>query len=562
MKLNQYQWDPENDFIAAGAFAEVYKARDRNNSNRYVALKIYKEGVAQGSIGNSTSNNKYSLEQEFKKVDGLSHTNIISYYGMDYIKHQDALGRSLSYPVIIMEYASGGTLLEYLQTNPEDQTIEKIIRGIIEGVHYLHSEGTVHRDLKPGNILITTNRRGEPIPKITDFGISKDTLEENLEETRTEAVGTPHYMAPEQFFKNRFGLNGEIGEQADIWAVGVIVYRILTGIRPFGHNSNDYEEIRDSIVNTSPDLSVVPPKYRSLVNSCLKKNAAERPQTAAEILSKIEEPPKLEEDATMFSPLAEEDVTVINPPITEKPKRKTTAKNKIVPAIIGLIAVMGITGFFLGGDKEEISQLAVVKLDGKYGYIDKEGKEVIEFKYDAAWCMSEGMGLVSSKGKWGFINKDGDLIIDFMYDAAHPFSEDLAAVELNGKWGFIDKNGQLKIPLVYEGARSFSGGMAPVKTDELWGYIDKNNQMLIPPQYESAYPFAEGLAVVRMEGKEGFINQKGEVVIPATYDLALEFSDGLAAVAKDSKWGFIDKTGKQIIPLTYDNTWGFSEGLA
>lgn len=561
MELNQYHWDPNADFIAAGAFAEVYRARDRNNSNRFVALKIYKEGVAQGTLGNSSSN-KYSLEKEFKKVDGLSHTNIISYYGLDYIKYQDALGRSVSYPVIIMEFAGGGTLLEYMKSNPTEEAIEKIIRGIIEGVHYLHSEGTLHRDLKPGNILITKNRRGEPIPKITDFGISRDTLEENLEETRTEAVGTPHYMAPEQFFKNRFGLNGEISEQTDIWAVGVIVYRILTGTRPFAHGSNDYEEIRDSIVNSSPDLSAVPVKYRSLISSSFQKNAIDRPKTAAELLQKIEEPLEKEEDATMISPLPEEDLTILTPPVQKKTEKNATAKKRIIPAIVALLIIMGATGFLLGGEKEKISELAVVKYRGNYGYIDKEGNEVIGFKYDAAWCMSEGMGLVNSDGKWGFINEEGELIIDFIYDAAHSFSEDLAAVELNGKWGFIDSEGGLEIPLSYDEAGSFSNGKAPVKINGVWGYIDKGNQVVIPPEYESAYPFSEGLAVVRVNGKEGFINENGQMVIPPQYDYALQFSEGLAAVAQESKWGFIDKNGNQIIPPTYDNTWGFSEGLA
>src|SRR5690554_6656305 len=111
MKLGNYEWDPDHDLIAAGAFAEVFRARDINTAGRTVALKIYKEAVAK-DISGSSGQKKYTLEQEFRNVDGLSHTNIIAYYGLDYIHGQDAMGRQTSYPVLIMEYAEGGTLTD------------------------------------------------------------------------------------------------------------------------------------------------------------------------------------------------------------------------------------------------------------------------------------------------------------------------------------------------------------------------------------------------------------------------------------------------------------------
>src|SRR5690554_1173376 len=111
MRLGNYEWDPDADLIAAGAFAEVFRARDMNTAGRTVALKIYKEAVAKGSSG-SSGQKKYTLEQEFRNVDGLSHTNIIAYYGLDYIHGQDAMGRQTSHPVLVMEYAEDGTLTD------------------------------------------------------------------------------------------------------------------------------------------------------------------------------------------------------------------------------------------------------------------------------------------------------------------------------------------------------------------------------------------------------------------------------------------------------------------
>ena len=276
MKLGNYEWDPEADQIAEGAFAEVFRARDTNTASRTVALKIYREAVAKDTSG-SSGQKKYTLEKEFRNVNGLSHTNIITYYGLDYIHGQDAMGRQTSYPVLIMEYAEDGTLSDFLKTNPDNATIGKLIRDITLGVGYLHSEGILHRDLKPGNILITKNRRNEPVAKITDFGISRDLLtDKTLEQSFTEGVGTPHYMAPEQFFKRAYGLNGELSERTDIWALGVVVYRMVTGMMPFGDGEKDYERVRDSITGSAPDFDKVPMAYRRLLEKGLAKNAADR----------------------------------------------------------------------------------------------------------------------------------------------------------------------------------------------------------------------------------------------------------------------------------------------
>ena len=477
MKLNHYEWDPKEDLIAEGSFAEVFKARDQNNPERFVALKIYKEGVAKGS-SNGSIDNKYTLEKEFQKVDGLSHTNIISYYGLDYIRSADALGRSVSYPVLIMEYASEGTLLQFLATNPEEKVVDKLIRQIIEGVGYLHREGTIHRDLKPGNILITKNRRDEPLAKITDFGISEDTIEENLEESLTEGVGTPHYMAPEQFYKKKFGVNGEINEQTDIWALGVIIYRILAKKRPFGHQSKDYETIREEILNADPDYSLIPPKYLSLVKSCLQKKAIDRPKTAKNLLEKLTEKQVIEEENTVIRPPDEEDATIVAPPPSTTSNLQESGKGKKSRLkIIGIVLLVIIaSGTFIALNKEEseeTTELAVVRLNNKFGYINKDGEKIIPVKYDGAWAMSEGLGLVQVDSKWGFIDKSGEEVIEMKYDDALPFAEDMAPVKLNGKWGFIDKEGDTKIPLVYDGARAFSEDLAPIQINEKWGYVNK-----------------------------------------------------------------------------------------
>ena len=159
MKLNQYEWDPQTDKIGSGAFAEVFKATDQRGDP--VAIKVYTEAVINSSTSGSFKG-RYTLENEFAKGRDLSHTNIIRYIGLDYIIHTDVMQRELSYPVLVMEYADGGSLEGWLQSSfpPDADEAVKVITGIFRGLDYLHDQGIIHRDLKPANILFKSDRKG------------------------------------------------------------------------------------------------------------------------------------------------------------------------------------------------------------------------------------------------------------------------------------------------------------------------------------------------------------------------------------------------------------------
>src|ERR1700761_8161169 len=127
MKLNQYEWDPENDVIGHGAFAEVFRAKD--NNGHYAALKIYREAIVKGSTGGAFQS-KYTLEEEYKKGELLAHTNVIRYINLDYIVHVDSMQRTVSYPVLVMEYADAGNLSDWLKstTTPTEAEAIRTIR--------------------------------------------------------------------------------------------------------------------------------------------------------------------------------------------------------------------------------------------------------------------------------------------------------------------------------------------------------------------------------------------------------------------------------------------------
>jgi len=621
MKLSHYEWDPEKDLIAEGASAEVFKAKDTNSQNRYVALKIYKEAVIKGVTG-SSSQKKYTLEKEFDKIDGLSHTNIISFYGLDYLRHIDVLGRSSSNPIIIMEYASEGTLHDIIKTNPSPKVINSIIEDILRGVGYLHSEGIIHRDLKPGNILISKNRKGKFIAKITDFGISRDILSnEKIEQSFTEGVGTPHYMAPEQFFKKKFGLKGEISERTDIWAIGVVIYRLLTGKLPFGHGSKDYELIRDAIVTDEPDYGIIASGYKTGLMSCFQKEAVKRPKTVQELLElfkseeevdfeeiKIDQSKKLvnlnkdgeivekpieKETIIEFNNVVDEEETIFPSNVNSDSQIKIL-KKQVEPKInrynkkhkiLLIILLVFLTGTVLYANRYNIVMLkydeigpfgydsnftstARARLDTKWGLIDKKGKVIVPLKYeDIDDSFKKNHIPAKWNGKWGLVNKKDEIMIPFKYEDFHwEFYEGFFAAKLNGKWGLVREKDKIVVPFKYDDiSPSPSEGLVAAKLNGKWGFIGDNENMNIPFKYENTHKrFYEGLVAAELNGKWGFIDKNGKVVIPFQYSdvKPFSFSEGLVAVKLNYKWGYIDKNGKTIIPFKYDYAIKFSNGTA
>lgn len=179
------------------------------------------------------------------------------------------------------------------------------------------------------------------------------------------------------------------------------------------------------------------------------------------------------------------------------------------------------------------SRLTRIEKDGKYGFADELGVEVIPCNWD-----------------W----------------AASTFYDDMVVVQdSNKKWGYIDKNGKNIIPCQWEEALSFHEGLAAVKNDyNEWGYINKDNNVIIPFQWKSASIFLEGLAYVKdSDNHYGYIDTTGMVVISCKWKWAKWFSEGLAAVQDaNNKWGYIDKTGNLVIPCQWDLARDFKGGIA
>lgn len=220
--------------------------------------------------------------------------------------------------------------------------------------------------------------------------------------------------------------------------------------------------------------------------------------------------------------------------------------------------------------------LAEVIKDGKCGFIDKYGNEVIPCEYlsedDPFHGFYDGLAVVHKDfDKSIIINKDGNQAFALNYDWAENFSEGYAVVSKNKKMGYIDKNGKEIVPCTYDLAYAFSEGMAAVYKGNKYGYIDTKGNVVIPFEYqtEDEMPsgFHDGLAYVYKNGKYGYIDKKGNVVVPYKYDIAYPFSEGMAVVAKKVasdvyRYGYIDTSGNEVIKCEYREANSFSEGYA
>jgi hypothetical protein len=199
--------------------------------------------------------------------------------------------------------------------------------------------------------------------------------------------------------------------------------------------------------------------------------------------------------------------------------------------------------------------MGVVRLGGNYGAVDRTGNMSVGAAFAGMSQFTDGVsaalinqavggGLVATA--WGFIDKEGKYLIQPRFESVTPFGEGLIGVrKLGGAWGYIDIKNQQVIPPQFQEVGAFSEGLAAAKDKSLrWGFIDKTGKFVIAPQFIAANAFSEGLAAVFKDNKWGFVDKTGKFVIPPKFDGATQFNDGLVLVKNAEKESYADKTGK------------------
>ncbi|HEY7152976.1 MAG TPA: protein kinase, partial [Gemmataceae bacterium] len=260
--------------LGRGGMGVVYKAR-QIKANRLVALKM----ILAGSYADEDQLERFRSEAE--AIARLQHPHIVQVF--DVGEHEEQ-------PFFSLEFCGGGSLSRHLHGTPlPPREAARLVEVLAEAIHAAHQKGVIHRDLKPANVLLQRDEADADLTasmlKITDFGLAKKV--EDAGQTATGVVmGTPSYMAPEQ----TSGDSRRIGPAVDIYALGAILYELLTGRPPF-HGATPVETILQVQHNEPvPPRQLQPRTPRDVETICLKclhKDASRRYATAADLAADL-----------------------------------------------------------------------------------------------------------------------------------------------------------------------------------------------------------------------------------------------------------------------------------
>jgi serine/threonine protein kinase len=262
-RLGRYQIVAE---LGRGAMGMVYEAYDPR-IDRVVAIKII---TISGDGPSESEAFRTRFIREARASGRLSHPGIVTIYDVD----EDPVSHT---PYIVMEYVPGKRLDTFAEQLPSQriplETSLALAQQIAEALDYAHAQGIVHRDIKPGNVIVTE----EGFAKIADFGIAKIALTEFT--VPGQVLGTPSFMAPEQF------LGAPVDGRSDLFSLGIILYWMLTGVKPFTGENAASVSFKLVYEDPTPATQIIPklhPYFDAVLSHSLAKDPAARYQSGKE----------------------------------------------------------------------------------------------------------------------------------------------------------------------------------------------------------------------------------------------------------------------------------------
>lgn len=333
--------------VGAGGMATVFLARDLKH-DRQVALKVLKPELA-AALGAER------FPREIRIVAQFNHPHILSLYDS---------GEAQGFLYYVMPFVEGESLADRLKREKQLPIPDavRILREVADALAYAHAHGVVHRDIKPGNVLLSGRHA-----VVTDFGVAKAVSAAASDKFTTAGivVGTPSYMAPEQAMGE-----ADIDARADIYALGILGYEMLAGRLPFeaktpqGILSAHVMEAPKDIRELRPG---VPDALAETLMRCLAKNPADRWQTADELVTQLEMIGSTPSGG--ITPTHTRPVPKISLP------RQKSSRSMIIGVVAGLVLLAGAAGAWFmtrgGSDSGHIEKIGVLKIN------DISGKDSI-----------------------------------------------------------------------------------------------------------------------------------------------------------------------------------------
>ncbi|WP_314138370.1 Stk1 family PASTA domain-containing Ser/Thr kinase [uncultured Plantibacter sp.] len=284
------------DLIGRGGMSNVFRGVD-TKLGRTVAIKVLKSTLATDPAFRSR------FRQEAQAASRMAHPTIVRVYDAGEERVKDVSGHDLIEPFIVMEYVEGRMLKDLIAEGPvESEEAVRIAHSILTALEYSHRAGVVHRDIKPGNVMITT--AGDV--KVTDFGIARAVSDSSTTVAQTTAIlGTAAYFSPEQ-------AKGEtVDARTDLYSTGVVLFEMLTGKAPFRGDTAvavAYQHVSERPVKPSSINPKVSPALDQVVLRALAKDRFERYQSAVEFREDLDEagaghvPVRRDDHDSLFGP--------------------------------------------------------------------------------------------------------------------------------------------------------------------------------------------------------------------------------------------------------------------
>lgn len=284
--------------VGAGGMSDVYKAKDHILS-RFVAIKVLKQEFSE----DSSFVTKFRAEAQ--SAAGLEHPNIVNIYDV---------GSENGLYYIVMEYVEGITLKTYIEKKGQLSFKESasIAIQVARGIEAAHNKNIIHRDIKPQNIIISTDGK----VKVTDFGIAKATSSNTIS---SDVMGSVHYASPEQ------ARNGFVDGRSDIYSLGIVMFEMVTGRVPFDGDTTvavALQHLQEEIARPSIYAPDLPISFEKIILKCTQKTPDRRYQTIEELLTDIRRSlAHTDEDFVTIAPLVDGGKTkVISPEELDKIK--------------------------------------------------------------------------------------------------------------------------------------------------------------------------------------------------------------------------------------------------